>query len=281
MLQVIRGLRPEGRADGVRHGPDARATVSDFARATRLDGVRIGVVREYMDKALFTKMDEQTIDIVSGAAADLNNSVRSSSIRARAARCSASACKQYNPQMHNELFTRQFPELFPVEDDGKPRRSHRDARCDGAGSDARARRTVDARSRPAQATGESRYMMNRYLASAATRPSRATRTSSRSRASTRPAISRRKRARERQEETKELDMADRMLTRFAVQQMVLQCMAVKGLDALTYPTRNLPPPKLGAPTEPTMNGRWRSRGACSGARFSGHLGARRVHDRGA
>jgi len=42
-----------------------------FARRTRLDGVRIGVVREYMDKALFSEADVETIDIVNQAIGDL------------------------------------------------------------------------------------------------------------------------------------------------------------------------------------------------------------------
>jgi amidase len=65
-------------------------------------------------------------------------------------------------------------------------------------------------------------------------------------------------ARQTQEQEKHLDLSGRMLQRFAVQQMVLQCMALQGLDALIYPTSNLPPPKLGAPTEPNVNGRGNS-----------------------
>jgi Asp-tRNA(Asn)/Glu-tRNA(Gln) amidotransferase A subunit family amidase len=53
----------------------------------------------------------------------------------------------------------------------------------------------------------------------------------------------------------ELDMSDRMLRRFAIQAMVLQCMAEQRLDALVYPTSNLPPARLGQPEEPPVNGR--------------------------
>src|SRR5580692_11221023 len=38
---------------------------------TRLDGVRIGVIREYMSKKLFSKADEESIDIVERAIADV------------------------------------------------------------------------------------------------------------------------------------------------------------------------------------------------------------------
>jgi Asp-tRNA(Asn)/Glu-tRNA(Gln) amidotransferase A subunit family amidase len=57
------------------------------------------------------------------------------------------------------------------------------------------------------------------------------------------------------EEPKELDMADRMLQRFAFQQVVLSCMADLNLDALVYPTNNIPPMKIQAPEEPAVNGR--------------------------
>lgn len=50
-------------------------------------------------------------------------------------------------------------------------------------------------------------------------------------------------------------MADRMLLRWAFQQVVLSCMADLNLDALVYPTNNIPPQKIQAPEEPAVNGR--------------------------
>src|SRR6185295_7267614 len=38
-----------------------------YATATRLDGIRIGVIREYMRKDLFTVADHESIDIVNKA----------------------------------------------------------------------------------------------------------------------------------------------------------------------------------------------------------------------
>ncbi len=52
-----------------------------------------------------------------------------------------------------------------------------------------------------------------------------------------------------------LDLGERLQTRFVMQQVGLQCLALQHLDAVVYPTGNIPPPKLGAPTEPTVNGR--------------------------
>jgi Asp-tRNA(Asn)/Glu-tRNA(Gln) amidotransferase A subunit family amidase len=52
-----------------------------------------------------------------------------------------------------------------------------------------------------------------------------------------------------------LDTANRWLTRFAVQQIVLQAMEDMHLDAMICPTGNVPPYILGRPLEPTLNGR--------------------------
>ena len=52
-----------------------------------------------------------------------------------------------------------------------------------------------------------------------------------------------------------LDTSERFLTRFAVQQIVLQAMEDMQLDAMITPTGNIPPYILGRPLEPTLNGR--------------------------
>jgi Asp-tRNA(Asn)/Glu-tRNA(Gln) amidotransferase A subunit family amidase len=46
-----------------------------------------------------------------------------------------------------------------------------------------------------------------------------------------------------------------MLRRFSMQQMIVQCMAEQKLDALVYPTANLPPTKLGSASGPPPNSR--------------------------
>ena len=50
-------------------------------------------------------------------------------------------------------------------------------------------------------------------------------------------------------------MSVRMQTRFAVQQIVLECMQEQKLDAVAYPTSNLPPPPLDGPNPPPLHGR--------------------------
>jgi len=246
VLQVIAGYDPKDELTVFSMGRTPAQPYPSFAHATRLDGMRIGVVREYMDKAAFTPMDHETIDIVSRAAEDMKALGADVVDPGEGGALFTDCLRRYNPEMHNKVFTRQFPKLFPLDKAGKPIGDHIDTLVAMHRDPSLVPATLTLRDLgQAQAVGESRYMMNRYLAD---RGDTAIRTNAdlvaKSRFHDDPQFPDRKRARERQEETKELDMADRMLKRFAVQQSVLQCMALQGLDALIYPTSNLPPAKL-------------------------------------
>jgi Asp-tRNA(Asn)/Glu-tRNA(Gln) amidotransferase A subunit family amidase len=52
-----------------------------------------------------------------------------------------------------------------------------------------------------------------------------------------------------------LDLQARDFMRFAIQQTVMQGMAILGLDAVTYPTGSVPPALIKAPVEPDVHGR--------------------------
>jgi Asp-tRNA(Asn)/Glu-tRNA(Gln) amidotransferase A subunit family amidase len=257
VLQAIAGYDPKDELTVFSLGRTPSQPYPTFASATRLDGMRIGVVREYMDKSLFTQMDEQTIDLVSRAAEDMKALGADIVDPGEGGSLFGECLRKYNPQMHNAIFTRQFPDLFPFEADGKPKGDHLATLVAMAQDPTLVPAGLSLRDLgQAQATGEGRYMMNRYLAE---RGDAAIKSNADLAAKANfhqdPQFPDRKLARERQEQTKELNMADRMLKRFAVQQVVLQCMATQGLDALVYPTSNLPPAKLGAPGEPSKNGR--------------------------
>src|SRR5436309_14242768 len=53
----------------------------------------------------------------------------------------------------------------------------------------------------------------------------------------------------------EMNMAERMLQRFAFQQTILQCIAELRVDVVVYPTMNVPPLKIQQPEEPLVNHR--------------------------
>jgi amidase len=65
----------------------------------------------------------------------------------------------------------------------------------------------------------------------------------------------RKQAREAAEGATTLDTSARLQTRFAYQNMLLQCMQEQKLDALMSPMSTVPPRKLTFPREPNVNGR--------------------------
>ncbi|HEY3515932.1 MAG TPA: amidase, partial [Gammaproteobacteria bacterium] len=260
VLQVIAGYDPKDELTVFSVGRLPPKRYDTYAHELQLDGLTIGVVREYMDKSLFTEMDHETIDIVDRAVGDLK------SLGARIVDPGPNGAlfddcvRRYGPQLYNELFTREHPELFPVDESGKPTSDHIATLVAMAEDRTLVPEELTLRTMPdGAATGESRYMMNRYLAE---RGDPEIRTNAdlvaKSSFHDDPQFPDRRAARERQEQAKHLDMSDRMARRFAVQQLVLQCMSLLDVDALAYPTSNLPPPKLGAPGEPTVNGRGNS-----------------------
>src|SRR5207247_5450537 len=52
-----------------------------------------------------------------------------------------------------------------------------------------------------------------------------------------------------------LNMLEYKFNRVGIQQTVMQCMATLGLDAVTYPTGNIPAGIIKAPIEPDVNSR--------------------------
>ncbi len=71
ILDVIAGYDPKDEMTVFSVGRKPAKPYLSFAAAQRLDGVRIGVIREYMARKLFSKADEESIDIVEHAIDDL------------------------------------------------------------------------------------------------------------------------------------------------------------------------------------------------------------------
>src|SRR5262245_1763771 len=71
ILDVIAGYDPKDEMTVFSVGRTPAQPYSSFATTRRLEGMRIGVVREYISKKLFSKADEESIDIVERAIDDL------------------------------------------------------------------------------------------------------------------------------------------------------------------------------------------------------------------
>ena len=82
-----------------------------------IDGVRIGVVREYMAKKLFSKADEESIDIVERAISDLGK-IGATIVDPGPEGALFQGCiSRYAPELLNSAFTRQYKDLFPADAD--------------------------------------------------------------------------------------------------------------------------------------------------------------------
>jgi Asp-tRNA(Asn)/Glu-tRNA(Gln) amidotransferase A subunit family amidase len=240
-------------------------------RNDRLDGLRIGVIREYMDKRLFTKRDEPAIDLVDRAVADLRRTGATVVDPGAGGALLTTCFQKYVPQAFGKMFTKQHPDLFPVDANGRPTADHIAKLAELAANPELVPPGISIREiAPAQATGDGPYWRTHYLRE---RNDAALKTPAEVSAATQPIVDSEFAASSANisvqspygkavrgnangnNNANELDMADRMLQRFAFQQVILSCMADLSLDAFVYPTNNVTPQKIQAPEEPAVNGR--------------------------
>ena len=223
----------------------------------RLDGLRIGVIREYMNKKLFSKADEESIDIVERALEDLRKLGAVVVDPGPEGALFQSCVARYAPPLLNAAFAAQRRNLFPVSAAGEPAADQIATLLDMAADPARVPGDLSIRNLGAfAAQGEGKYMINKYLRergdanirSNADLIAKATFYQD-------PNFPDRKQMRETTERQLTLDTSVRLQGRFAVQSIVLQCMQEQKLDALVAPTASIPPPKLNGPREPNVNGR--------------------------
>jgi Asp-tRNA(Asn)/Glu-tRNA(Gln) amidotransferase A subunit family amidase len=241
ILSVIAGYDPkdEMTAFGVGRLPTQR--YETFAGAKRLDGMRIGVLREYMDPSLGPAASESTA-IVEGEVAHLRELGAEVVDPGAGGQLFGSCIAQYAPMLFNAEFVTRYPKVMEGHDEI-------DTFVDLALATDKVPDDLTLRSfGNARFEGEGKYMFNRYLRERGD-------TNIKSNADL---IAKanfyeddrfpdRKAARQQAEDQNKLDSAARLRNRFAVQQIVLQCMQLQNLDAVTYPTSATPPTRLDAP----------------------------------
>jgi amidase len=257
VLDAIAGYDPEDDLTVHSIGRVPKEGYASFARETSLNGIRIGVVREYMDKRLFTQADHESIDIVDRALADLRKLGATIVDPGPEGALFQKCIDQHIPRNLNALFIRQFPSLFPAEADhiGTLRDMYLSP------SLVPAKITIRDFGTRAENVGEAKYYFNRYLkkrGDANIKDLTDLINKSRYYVDT---FGRDTRFRDvkavLQEANKAmtLDVRDRDANRLGIQQTVMQCMASLNLDAVTYPSGNVPAALIKAPVEPDVNGR--------------------------
>ena len=230
---------------------------ASFADARRLDGVRIGVLREYMRPSLLTKADEESIGLVDKAIAALRTLGAEIVDPGAEGELFTRCITRYAPELLNSAFARQYPQLFPTE---AARPSDQIAALLDLHADpSRVPRELSLWTLNAGGfgpAGEGKYFINRYLRERGDANIKSNADLiSKARFYQDANFPDRRQAREQAERATAFDMSARLQGRFAVQTILLQCMQEQRLDALVSPMSTVPPRKLTSPREPVSNGR--------------------------
>ncbi len=258
VLDAIAGYDPKDEMTVFAVGRTPAKPYASFASTQRLDGLRVGVLREYMSKKLFAKADEQSIDLIERAIADLRRLGATIVDPGPDGSLFQPCLARYAPELLNAAFARQYRQLFPVDAAGQPTGDHIAALLDLKAAPGKVPENLSLRNLGGGlgAAGEGKYMLNRYLQergdanikSNADLISKATFYRD-------PNFPDRRQGREQAERATVLDTSARLQGRFAMQTMLLQCMQEQRLDALVSPMSTIPPRKMTSPREPGVNGR--------------------------
>jgi Asp-tRNA(Asn)/Glu-tRNA(Gln) amidotransferase A subunit family amidase len=253
ILDVIAGYDPKDPLTVFVAARKPARSYASFA-ATRLDGVRIGVIREYMSKKLFSKADEESIDIVERAIADVRKLGATVVDPGPEGALFQGCIARYAPELLNSALARQNRNLFPTD---RPQPDLITSLLDMHFNPALVPAGLTMRSLNSPGVpGEGKYEMDKYLRE---RGDANIKTNadliSKARFYDDPNFPDRKRAREATERETAVDSSARLQTRFAYQNMLLLCMQEQNLDALMSPMSTVPPRKLTSPREPNANGR--------------------------
>jgi amidase len=257
ILDVIAGYDPKDELTAFSIGRKPAQPYRNSATAQRLDGVRIGVIREYMAKKLFSKADEESIDIIEHAIGDLRKLGAVIVDPGPEGELFQGCIARYAPELLNSAFARQYRDMFPVDAAGRPQSDQLAALLDLHADPTRVPQRLSLRSLNTPAVeGEGKYMMNRYLQERGDANIKSNADLiSKARFYEDPNFPDRKQARQAAERSTVLDTSARLQTRSAFQNLLLQCMQEQRLDALVSPMSTVPPRKLTAPREPNANGR--------------------------
>ena len=226
--------------------------------------MRIGVIREHMDKKALNEADFEAIDLTERAIDDLRRAGATIVDPGTGGALFQGCMDKYTPLYRNRVFTEQYPNLFPADSSGKPSTDRIATLVDMFFDPSRVPPGVTIRNiAGASNNGMSKYMIDRYLRDRGDANIKSLRDlidKSKFYRDIRPEAGfiDRKAALEETQSSMALDMANVFQDRLAYQQVVLQCMAQDNLDAMVSPSGNIPAYVLGEPVEPPLNGRTNS-----------------------
>jgi amidase len=264
VLDVIAGYDPKDELTAFSVGRLPAEPYRSFANERSLNGMRIGVIREHMDKSVLNEADGPAIDLTERAILDLRRIGATIVDPGPGGALFQTCIDRYFPLYRNRVFTERYPDRFPVDANGKASADHIaplvdmyfDPKLVPPGTTIR---NIGAAGSPAL----TKYMLSRYLrerGDANIKTIRDLIDKSQYYRDIRPdaGFIDRKAALEEMNSALTLDLATIFQDRFANQQIMLQCMAEQNLDAVMSPSGNIPAYILGAPIEPPLDGRTNS-----------------------
>jgi amidase len=234
-----------------------------YATAKRLEGIRIGVVREYMDKPSFTIADSESIDLIDAAIDDLESLGATIVDPGPGGELFQGCVDKWVPKWQNQQFMRGFSSVFPFDASGAPIGDHTVTLLDMFFDPTLVPKTASGRpsirnigGSGSGDTGDGKYNFNAYVRERGDSEIRSlTDLINKANFWTDPVLANRKSSLEGTDRNRTLANAGALQSRFAVQTVVHDCFAQMDLDAIVYPSGNIPPGVLTAPPEPTVNDR--------------------------
>ena len=256
ILDVYAGFDPGDELTSFSRNRKPPQPYYTYANATRLDGMRIGVIREYMRKDLFTVADAESIDIVNKAIQDLG-ALGATIVDPGPTGALFQGCfDKAVPAWRNRYFTAQFPTVFPTGTDFIPLLAGMYLNLALVPHTSTGQPNVRNIGPTSGDAGDAKYNLNTYLAQRGDANIRAiTDILSKSNFWTDPVIPNLQGS--LTGSNADLTLADQgaLETRFALRTAIFKCFADMNLDAVVYPTGSVPPAILTAPREPTVNDR--------------------------
>jgi len=255
VLTVIAGYDPKDELTAFSVGRTPDQPYETFAREKSLKGLRIGVLREYMDKSVFSSPLYVNIDIVDHAIEELKQ-LGATIVEPPAEGLFTAYIRRHLPALQNASWTKQYPDMFPVDAAGKPTQDQVGTLIDLAMDPGKVPGKVTLRDiAPEAIVGESKYGFNLYLRERGdTNIKTIDDLLAKSKFFNDPYEGDKRSTLVNNNKPLVMDSAARLQRRFAIQQIILQAMADLKLDAVVYPTGLLPPRKINTPRDPNFNG---------------------------
>ena len=248
ILDVIAGYDPKDPFTAASVGRLPSTSYLQATTARSLAGLRIGVVREYLNRKLLAQADTESVDLVERAIGVLKTLGATVVDPGPEGALFQSCIAKAAPELLSSAFVRQYPQQ------GDAIASLVEMHADPARVPAGL--TLRTLGGGFGDSGEDKYQMNRYLRE---RGDANIKTNgdliAKGTFYDDPNFPNRRAAREQSERATAYDTSSRMHTRFALQTLLVNCMAEQKLDALVAPMSTVPPRKLLAPREPNSNGR--------------------------